>query len=48
MEKKTISDEVVFILFLCYITITCRHTIVYDGKDCFSNDVLTVFVFDLF
>jgi hypothetical protein len=24
------------------------YTIVYDGKDCFLNDVLTVFVFDLF
>jgi hypothetical protein len=25
-EKKTILDEVEFILFLCYITVTCRHT----------------------
>ena len=31
-EKKTILDEVVFILFLCYITGTCRHTIVFYGK----------------
>ena len=29
MKKKTILDEVVFILFLCYITVTCRHTIVF-------------------
>jgi hypothetical protein len=36
-EKKTILDEVVFILFLCYITVTCRHTMVFYGKDCFSN-----------
>jgi hypothetical protein len=36
-EKQTILDEVVFILFLCYITVTCRHTIVFYGKDCFSN-----------
>jgi hypothetical protein len=28
---------VVFILFLCYITVTCRHTIVFYDKDCFSN-----------
>jgi hypothetical protein len=34
---------VVFILFLCYITITCRHTIVYDGKDCFSNTIQHIF-----
>jgi hypothetical protein len=36
-EKQTILDEVVFILFLCYITVTCRHTIVFYGKYCFSN-----------
>ena len=32
-----ILDEVVFILFLCYIAVTCRHTIVFYVKDCFSN-----------
>jgi hypothetical protein len=30
-------DEVVFILFLYYITVTCRHTIVFYGNYCFSN-----------
>jgi hypothetical protein len=35
--KKTILDEVVFILFLSNITVTCRHTIVFHGKDCFLN-----------
>ena len=34
--EKTILDEVVFILFL-YITVTCRHTIVFYDKYCFSN-----------
>jgi hypothetical protein len=28
-KKKIILDEVVFILFLCYITVTCRQTIVF-------------------
>jgi hypothetical protein len=32
-----IFRQVVFILFLCYITVTCRHTIVFYGKYCFSN-----------
>jgi hypothetical protein len=32
MKKKTILDEVVFILFLCYITVTCRHTIVFTAN----------------
>jgi hypothetical protein len=26
LMKTIILDEVVFILFLCYITVTCRHT----------------------
>jgi hypothetical protein len=30
-------NEVVFILFLSYITVTYRHTIVFHGKDCFLN-----------
>jgi hypothetical protein len=31
-EKKTILDEVVFTLFLSYITVTCRHTIVFSRQ----------------
>jgi hypothetical protein len=31
--KQTILDEVVFILFFILYNITCRHTIVFYGKD---------------
>ena len=39
MKKKYFGwSGVYFILILhLYITVTCRHTIVFYGKDCFSN-----------
>jgi hypothetical protein len=40
MKKKYFGYEVVFILFLCYITVTCRQTIVFYGKYCFHERYL--------
>jgi hypothetical protein len=38
MKKKPILDEVVFILFLSYITVTCRHTITQWPKEKVQKD----------